>query len=137
MTAASPPCPLEHVSKPLTLGAIPTSPGTARAAARSLLAEWGLAGLADTVELLVSELVTNAIQVSACLQVPPSVQFRMSAAHGLVLIEVWDCDSRPPVMRQPMDLDESGRGLLLVGTLSRQWGWTEFNRGKIVWAEVG
>ena len=137
MTAASPPCPLEHVSKPLTLGAIPTSPSTARAAARSLLAEWGLADLADTVELLVSELVTNAIQVSACHQVPPPVQFRMSAAQGLVLIEVWDCDPRPPVIRQPMDLDESGRGLLLVGTLSRQWGWTEFNQGKIVWAEVG
>ena len=84
MTAASPPCPLDHVSKPLSLGAIPTSPSTARTAARSLLAEWGLNSLADTVELLVSELMTNAIQVSSWHQVPPPVQFRMSAAHGLV-----------------------------------------------------
>jgi anti-sigma regulatory factor (Ser/Thr protein kinase) len=136
MTAASPPCPLDHVSKPLTLGAIPTSPSTARAAARSLLAEWGLTSIADTVELLVSELVTNAIQVSAEYQVPPPVQFRMSAAQGVVLIEIWDCDPDQPAIRQPMGLDESGRGLLLVATLSRQWGWTEFEHGKIVWAEV-
>jgi anti-sigma regulatory factor (Ser/Thr protein kinase) len=125
------------VSKPLTLGAIPTSPGTARAAARYLLAEWGLSHLADTVELIVSELVTNAVQVSVCHQIPPPVQFGMSSAHGSVLIEVWDCDPSQPVMRQPMDIDESGRGLMLVATLSRQWGWAEFGQGKIVWAEVG
>ena len=65
------------------------------------------------------------------------MQFRMSATQTTVLIEVWDCDPSQPVIRQPMDLDESGRGLLLVATLSRQWGWAEFRQGKIVWAEVG
>jgi anti-sigma regulatory factor (Ser/Thr protein kinase) len=137
MTAASPPCPIDHVSKPLTLGAIPSSPSTARAAARSLLAEWDLTDLSENVELIVSELVTNAVQVSACYAVPPPVQFRMSAMRSSVLIEVWDCDPRQPVIRQPMDFDESGRGLLLMATLSIQWGWTEFRQGKIVWAEVG
>jgi len=137
MATASPPCPLEHVSKPLMLGAIPSSPRTARAVARSLLIEWGLADLTDTVELLVSELVTNAVQVSACYEVPSPVQFRMSATRNRVLIEVWDCDPRQPIVRQPMDFEDSGRGLLLVATLSSQWGWTEFKRGKIVWAEIG
>jgi anti-sigma regulatory factor (Ser/Thr protein kinase) len=136
METASPPCPLDHVSNPLTLGAIPSSPGTARAVARSLLIEWGLADLADTAELVVSELVTNAVQVSACYEVPSPVQFRMSASRSRVLIEVWDCDPRQPIVRQPMGFDESGRGLLLVATLSAQWGWTEFKRGKIVWAEI-
>ncbi len=136
MTAASPPCPLDRVSKPLALGAIPTSPSTARTAARSLLIEWGLASLSETVELIVSELVTNAVQISATYPVPSPVQFRMSAMQSSVLIEVWDCDPRQPVMRQPMDFDETGRGLLLVATMSTQWGWTEFNQGKIVWAEV-
>jgi anti-sigma regulatory factor (Ser/Thr protein kinase) len=137
MAAASPPCPVDRISKPLSLGAIPTSPGTARAAARSLLIEWGLPDLRDPVELIVSELVTNAVQISAGYPVPPPVQFRMSAMQSSVLIEVWDCDPRQPVIRQPVDFDETGRGLLLVATMSSQWGWTEFNQGKIVWAEVG
>ena len=136
METASPPCPLDHVSRPLTLGAIPSSPRTARVVARSLLIEWGLADLADAVELVVSELVTNAVQVSACFEVPSPVQFRMSAVQSKVLIEVWDCDPRQPIVRQPIDFEESGRGLLLVATLSTEWGWTEFNRGKIVWAEI-
>jgi anti-sigma regulatory factor (Ser/Thr protein kinase) len=136
MATASPPCPLDHVSKPLTLGAIPSSPRTARVAARSLLIEWGLADLGDTAELVVSELVTNAVQVSACYEVPSPVQFRMSASQSRVLIEVWDCDPRHPIVREPLDFDESGRGLLLVATLSTQWGWAEFKRGKIVWAEI-
>jgi len=136
MATASPPCPLDRLSKPLTLGAIPSSPRTARAVARSLLIEWGLADLTDAVELLVSELVTNAVQVSARYEVPSPVQFRMSASQSKVLIEVWDCDPRQPIVRQPMDFDESGRGLLLVATISTRWGWTEFKRGKIVWAEI-
>jgi anti-sigma regulatory factor (Ser/Thr protein kinase) len=137
MATASPACSLDHVSRPLTLGAIESSPRTARAVAHSLLIEWGLADLTDAVELLVSELVTNAVQVSACYEVPSPVQFRMSATQRKVLIEVWDCDPRQPIVRQPMDTDESGRGLLLVEAISTQWGWTEFERGKIVWAEIG
>jgi anti-sigma regulatory factor (Ser/Thr protein kinase) len=137
MATASPPCPLDRVSRPLTLGAIPSSPRTARAVARSLLIEWGLADLTDVVELVVSELVTNAVQASARYEVPSPVQFRMSTHQSKVLIEVWDSDPTQPIVRQPLDFEESGRGLLLVATISTQWGWTEFKRGKIVWAEIG
>jgi anti-sigma regulatory factor (Ser/Thr protein kinase) len=136
MILAGPQRPADHISKPLTLGAIPTSPRTARAAARSLLVEWGLTGLADSVELIATELVTNAVQVSVEYTVPPPVEFRMSATRTTVLIEVWDYDPRQPVIRRPGRLDEDGRGLLLVATVSARWGWTMFQRGKIVWAEV-
>jgi anti-sigma regulatory factor (Ser/Thr protein kinase) len=137
MTLASTKRQSDRISKPLTLGAITTSPGTARAAARSLLFEWGLANLMESVELIVSELVTNAIHISAVHEIAPPVQLRMSATGNTVLIEVWDCDPRDPVMRLPMDLDaENGRGLLLVASISARWGWTQFQQGKIVWAEV-
>lgn len=125
-----------HVSEPLTLGAIPTSPGTARTLAQVLLTEWGLTRLEDSVLLVVSELVTNAVSISMEYPVPPPVRFRMSATRSSVLIEVQDCDPRPPVIRNPIDLDESGRGLLLIATLSAKWGWTEVKQGKVVWAEL-
>ena len=125
-----------HVSEPLTLGAIPTSPATARTLAQVLLAEWGLTQLEDSVLLVVSELVTNAVRISMDYPVPLPVQFRMSATRSSVLIEVRDCDPRPPVIGDPMDLDESGRGLFLIATLSAQWGWAEVKQGKVVWAEL-
>jgi hypothetical protein len=126
----------DHISKPLTLGAISTSPRTARVAARSLLIEWYLTELADPVEQIATELVTNAVQVSAMYTVPPPVEFRLSATGKTALIEVWDCDPRQPVIRRPTRPDEGGRGLLLVATMSAQWGWTMLQIGKIVWAEV-
>ena len=136
MILATPPNPVDHISTPLTLGAIAGSPSTARASARALLVEWDMASLTESVELIVSELVTNAVRVSARYVVPPPVQFRMSATGFAVLIEVWDCDPRPPVLRQPTDLEEGGRGLFLVATTSARWGWIEFKQGKTVWAEV-
>lgn len=136
MTALSPPCPLIQVSKSLTLGLTASSPRIARMAARSQLSEWGLIRLTDSVELIVSELVTNAIHASACYQAPPPVQFQMSATRNIVLVEAWDCDPSAPAIRNSLDLDESGRGLLLVASMSSRWGWTESNEGKVVWAEV-
>jgi anti-sigma regulatory factor (Ser/Thr protein kinase) len=136
MILASPQRHADRISKPLTLGAIAASPGTVRTAARSLLIEWGLIELTDSVELIASELVTNAVQVSAEYTVPPPVEFRMSATGKTVLIEVWDYDPRQPVIRRSARLDEGGRGLVLVATVSARWGWTTFQEGKIVWAEV-
>jgi anti-sigma regulatory factor (Ser/Thr protein kinase) len=136
MILASPQRHADRISKPLTLGAISTSPGTVRTTARSLLIEWGLIELTDSVELIATELATNAIQASAEYSIPRPVEFRMSATGKTVLIEVWDCDPRQPVIRQPTCLDEGGRGLLLVATISAQWGWTIFQKGKIVWAKV-
>lgn len=137
MILASTSRPADHVSSPLTLGAIRTSPGTARTAARSLLTEWELADLTESVELIVSELVTNAVRISASHEIPPPVVLRMSATGNSVLIEVWDGDPCVPHLQEPIDLDsESGRGLHLVASASTRWGWLPVQHGKIVWAEV-
>jgi anti-sigma regulatory factor (Ser/Thr protein kinase) len=119
------------------LGAITTSSRTARVAARSLLAEWGLASLAESVELVVGELVTNAVCASMEHDMPCPVGFRISASGSTVLIEVWDDDPRVPVIQEQIEADsENGRGLLLVASTSARWGWKELQRGKVVWAEV-
>ena len=119
------------------LSAIASSPRTARVAARSLLAEWGLVNLTESVELIVGELVTNAVCASMEHDIPSSVGFRMSASGSTVLIEVWDDDPRVPVMNEQIDADsENGRGLLLVASVSASWGWKVLQQGKVVWAEV-
>ena len=126
----------ERVSKPLILGAITASPGTARRLARSLLDEWGMADFTESVEVIVSELVTNAVIASMDHEIPPPVGVRLSATKQCVLIEVRDYDSRQPVVQQTDVRCENGRGLQLVASLSARWGWAEFLRGKVVWAEV-
>ena len=137
MTVASTTPRAEHISKPLMLGAITTSPRTARVAARSLLAEWGLGSLTDSIELIVGELVTNAVRASMEHDIPSSVRFRMSASGSTVLIEVWDDDPRLPIVSERIDADsENGRGLLLVASVSASWGWKVLQQGKVVWAEV-
>jgi anti-sigma regulatory factor (Ser/Thr protein kinase) len=137
MTVASTTPRAEHISKSLTLAAIVTSPRTARVAARSLLAEWGLAALTDSVELVVGELMANAVRASMEHDVPHPVQFRMSARGSTVLIAVWDDDPRAPCEQEQIDADsENGRGLLLVTGVSARWGWKRLQQGKVVWAEV-
>jgi anti-sigma regulatory factor (Ser/Thr protein kinase) len=106
-------------------------------AARSLLAEWGLASLTESVELVVGELVTNAVCASMEHDMPFPVGFRISVSGSTVLIEVWDDDPRVPVMQEQIEADsENGRGLLLVASICARWGWKELQRGKVVWAEV-
>jgi anti-sigma regulatory factor (Ser/Thr protein kinase) len=131
----------------LELGALPTAVGCARLHSKQVLWEWGLAGLSETVELLVSEIVTNAVRASAALAAlphdgrragVPAVQLRLSADRQRVLIQVWDGNDQKPA-RKSADLEaESGRGLLLVETLSAQWGCyvPEGRLGKVVWCMV-
>ncbi len=130
------------------MAALPTATPCARVHARSIACEWGLSNLADTIELVVSELVTNAVQASVGHDERP----RYTAEHGLAcihlrlatdglaaLIEVWDEDTTPLSPIQPAIDDESGRGLMLVDALAERWGWDlpPSGRGKIVWALMG
>jgi len=110
----------------LELGALLSAVPCARLHARQVLWEWGLNHLAETVELLVSELVTNAVQAMAGRDRPASIRLQLSSNTMRVLIEVWDADPRPPVL-QALGEDntsdasaEGGRGLLLVGALSER-----------------
>ncbi len=94
--------------------------------------------------MLVSELVTHAIQAAAGHQTHVPVRLRLSGDGARVLIEVWDADPRPPAPRDlgedglPDLEEEGGRGLFLVATLSTRWGWCPAQEpaGKVVWCEL-
>jgi anti-sigma regulatory factor (Ser/Thr protein kinase) len=127
----------------LELGALPTAVPCARLHARHLLWEWGLSGLAADTELLVSELVTNAVKATAG-QRQAAIRLQLSSDNTCVLVEVWDADRQPPA---PKDLtedgipdlqEEGGRGLFLVAALSSRWDWyrTREPPGKVVWCEL-
>jgi anti-sigma regulatory factor (Ser/Thr protein kinase) len=123
----------------LELGALPSAVPCARSHAREVLWEWGLSELSETVELLVSELVTNAVKTTRAMSDSFVVRFRLLADNSHVMIIVWDANPEPPARVNATDDDESGRGLLLVEALSKKWDWyvlPEF-RGKEIWAIVG
>ena len=127
----------------LELQALPVSVCSARRHARDILHQWQLGALTDAVELLVSEIVTNAVRASASLTAPerkngraPRVRLWLASDRRSVLIQVWDGDDHRAV-RQDAGLDaEAGRGLLLVEALSMRWGChrPDGQNGKIVWA---
>lgn len=128
----------------LVLGALPTAVPCARLHARQVLWEWGLSESAETAELLLSELVTNAVQAAQATVNDLPVNVRLSADRDRLLIEVWDSNGQPPVPRVlendfPALDAESGRGLFLVETLSERWGWypTRNPEGKVTWCELG
>jgi anti-sigma regulatory factor (Ser/Thr protein kinase) len=119
----------------LELAAFPTAVGCARLHARHVVLEWGLPELAETTELLVSELATNAVRASHAL-ISPVIRLGLASDHCCVLIRVWDGGDQMPV-RQDASLDsECGRGLLLVESLSAGWGSYWKDSGKVVWAMV-
>ncbi|MEW2079963.1 SpoIIE family protein phosphatase [Streptomyces sp. NPDC013433] len=106
------------------------APGRARRLVRGALARWGLEELSDPVELLVSEVVTNAVR---CASRP--VGIRLLRTHVL-RCEVDDDVPELPRLRQARVTDEGGRGLYLVNRLARRWGATRLSTGKVVWFEV-
>lgn len=136
------------LSSNLVLGALPTATSCARLHARNVMYEWGLADAAETVELVVSELLTNAIlalthpdgrpryEYGAGL---PGIYLRLSSDRVHLLIEVRDANPRVPTPKIAGLNDESGRGLMLIDALCERWGWyaeQDGSSGKVVWAEV-
>jgi len=128
----------------LELGALSTAVPCARLHAKNILDEWGMGSLADTVELLVSEIATNAVRASASTPGPlwsqydglPVIRLQVASDRDRVLIQVWDSDHRKPVPANAGPDAETGRGLLLVEALSTAWGYyaRDGQEGKIVWA---
>ena len=115
-------------------GADPRAVGRARHDLRGYLLAWGLVELADAAELVLSELVTNALRHA---DVPPDrlVETRWSRLPGGLRIEVYDADPSPPVRSDPAGEAEGGRGLPLVDAVTRgRWGVDGV--GKTVWAEI-
>lgn len=116
----------------LDLGPLPGAVPCARLHARAILREWNLAGLADDAEVIVSELVTNAIRVSA-----QPVTLRLRADRQVLLIEAEDAaPGIPQAAPHPPDA-ESGHGLEIVAALSERWGFYHPpGGGKVVWAAL-
>jgi anti-sigma regulatory factor (Ser/Thr protein kinase) len=135
-------------SETLTLEALPTAVPSARAHARTIVGEWAMAGVAEDVTLIVSELVANAVVASSdadrCPAYPgarggaPAVHLRLWSDRRCIVIEVWDLSPRSPKARQHDPDAENGRGLLLIEALSARWGWRSMpgRPGKVVWAEI-
>ena len=124
----------------LELGAFASAVPCARSHARLVVAEWGRPELADTVELVVSELVTNAVHASGPLRgdgpmIPVVRLWLASDGHG-VLVRVGDGSSQAPMRREAGLDDESGRGLLMVVASSRDWGFYLTADGKVVWVLI-
>ncbi|MFH9986575.1 SpoIIE family protein phosphatase [Streptomyces luteogriseus] len=113
-----------------TLPREPRSVGRAREYARAQLLAWDMEPLVDTTELLVSELVTNALRYGE-----GDIRLRLLLDRTLVC-EVWDSGLVQPRRRRARDTDEGGRGLQLVGLLSAAWGSRRIPRGKTVWFEL-
>ncbi|GGP82155.1 SpoIIE family protein phosphatase [Streptomyces calvus] len=107
----------------------PEEVAAARQWAIDMLTAWGLDEIAFVTELVVSELVTNAIRYG----VPP-VQLRLIRDRSLIC-EVADASSTSPHLRRAHAFDEGGRGLLLVAQMTQRWGSRQTDAGKTIWAE--
>jgi anti-sigma regulatory factor (Ser/Thr protein kinase) len=123
----------------LELGPYPTAVACARWHARQVLWEWGLTRFSDRVELVVSELMTNAIQASSSPDWIFPVRMWLRADNSRVLILVWDINPRPPKRADASEDSEAGRGLMLVESLSARWDWYQHKElgGKVVWCLIG
>ncbi|MEU1668811.1 SpoIIE family protein phosphatase [Streptomyces sparsogenes] len=111
---------------------LPTDPAvvtSARSLAVRQLAEWGLEELMTTTELIVSELVTNAIRHGT-----GPIRLRL-IRHDVLICEVADGSNTSPRLRHARTTDEGGRGLFLVAQLTRRWGTRYTEGGKLIWAE--
>ena len=122
-----------------TLSPGPESVKVGRNFTRLALQDWGMSALTDAAELVVSELLTNALQhgilAAAELGEPPVVRVRLLAPEPFVICMVTDPALTIPVLRDTDPAAESGRGLTVVEACCVRWGWHLLGEGgKVVWA---
>ncbi|MFE0512745.1 SpoIIE family protein phosphatase [Streptomyces sp. NPDC058964] len=115
----------------------PAAVAPVRTACAGRLTEWGLEQVAFTAELILSELITNAIRYAA---EPIAVRLlrrvpKNNSAAGTLIIEVSDGSSTSPRLRRAKVTDEGGRGLFLVARFAERWGTRYTPTGKVIWAE--
>lgn len=121
-------------SRQLPLPPSGQAPGLARQATRDALAAWRLEELTETAVLLVSELVTNAVQHASAGG--SAIVLRLETAGDWLRIEVHDACPGEPAPRPRAGLEESGFGLVLVEAMADKWGVRRTVSGKAVWAEL-
>jgi hypothetical protein len=126
------------VGCPLSRG--PRSAAAARRLTRDTLRDWGLPSLAENAELIVGELVANAVTHGArpgsdSTPGQENLGLRLRRGTGEVICAVLDPSDTGPVVKAPGRAEHSGRGLQIVDALSDAWGWSPITgRGKAVWA---
>jgi serine phosphatase RsbU (regulator of sigma subunit)/anti-sigma regulatory factor (Ser/Thr protein kinase) len=113
------------------LPADPALVGEVRASAMRWLSDRGLDETAFAAELILSELITNAIRHGA-----EPIRVRLLYRRTLIC-EVSDASNTAPHLRRAASTDEGGRGLFLVAQLSQSWGTRYLPEGKVIWAECG
>jgi anti-sigma regulatory factor (Ser/Thr protein kinase) len=116
----------------LRLAALPSAVGSARRFTVHWVRQWGLAPLADDVELVASELVTNAVTEVGTLDepdgyvvlhdaTPPVIMLQLRLTIRRLFCEVWDPSPNLPVPVQATAFDEGGRGLQMIASLASRW----------------
>jgi anti-sigma regulatory factor (Ser/Thr protein kinase) len=131
----------------LELGASPEAVGFARRYVAASLGEWACPfGMKEDMELICSELVSNAVQATLSLQAralaePRPIGLRLLGNRQRIVLEVWDCHPDVPVRSPPgqvaPDEAECGRGLAIVHELASRWGSRRLSAHvKAVWAEL-
>jgi len=125
------------------LSPVPEEARTARQFVRELLTCWGLDYLSDDAELIIAELVGNAVrhglrsgpQIMHVGREVPVLRLCLLRRIGEVMLAVTDPSDEAPTPKAPSADGESGRGLQIVGALSYVWGWSPIEgSGKAVWA---
>jgi anti-sigma regulatory factor (Ser/Thr protein kinase) len=128
-------------SRPLS--PVPEEARTARQFVRELLTCWGLGYLSEDAELIIAELVGNAVrhglhtgpQVIPVGREAPALRLCLLRRIGEVMLAVTDPSEDAPMPKAPSADGESGRGLQIVSALSYVWGWSPIEgNGKAVWA---
>lgn len=139
-----------HPRNRLMLAATPNAVGLARLHTADVLSRWGVpSDVVETVQLIVSELTTNAVQhpneggeqvsLFSPRNTTETFELLLEMAYDAVRVSVWDRDQRPPVLKEVGVEATGGRGIFLVAVMSRTWGHYPARAvvGKVVWAEVG
>ncbi|MDX3097459.1 ATP-binding protein [Streptomyces sp. ME01-24h] len=114
------------------LSSRPQSAAAARRLARQVLRQWGLPQFDDVVELLVSELVGNAVRHTGAR----TFGLRMIRRRGCIRVEVRDPSRALPCLMPVREMDVSGRGMFLIDRLADRWGVDLLPRGKTTWFEM-
>ncbi|MCS0604910.1 ATP-binding protein [Streptomyces sp. LP11] len=130
----------------LRLAAVPSAVGCSRMFVRQALRRWKVPDYVDVAELVVSELVTNAVKATGITEPQPrwtaitaehvvAVQLRITDRR--LYVEVWDRSTDAPVRKDPDDDTEGGRGLPLIEAMTEGWDvYRPAVGGKVVWAEM-
>ncbi len=138
--------PRTHYIASLRLSAVLTAVSLSREFIRQTLQQWQLKEHIDSAELIVSELVTNAVKMTGIPDPDPKwsdiqghhlIGVQLRSVDGKLYVEVWDPGTGSPVVPEQSLDAEGGRGLFLVETLSKRWDVYRPRRGgKVVWAEL-